>query len=469
MESAIDRLPPEMLAGIFKAVHIYRPDHVKGGNLINAACVCRKWKAEALAILYRDIALHNTELGTFLDSFDHSIAFNNTRSLTVIFGEPGLPPFLWTDEFSLYTHQYDFERSKRPHGLGPDRLLHRLAEEFLPHAHTPLRCLSLRLHYCTVLSTSIVAVLRALPADCVDLELYANLLPCRGIGPSEKPIHVCEEVRALLPRMRCVRFDVAPLCESLLGAIEPGKGFQAVPLPARLNLLINCILLTETKPTCRWEGSTGPFLNEGLPSMSWDSVTAALRHAANLRLVEGEVVVMGAVGQPEEPLPGNGERYSTYHRCHASHNEMTTWAFPLSTIHSYNLGALPPEYIRTDQGGFVAIVLYNDLSEAAEGFVWKTLQTGSRLPGDRCKDLGPQRGYPWSRVWTEAEFEITHPLITCNLWLREGNAREELVAAEKNPGAELKLLAEKVLPRPPENEASAPESEVSSSEGQVSA
>ena len=71
-------------------------------------------------------------------------------------------------------------------------------------------------------------VLRALPINCVDLELSLVLGE-----PDRTPdgTHFCDEVRALLPRMRRVRVDFEPICGSLLGKHTPGEGFRVIPLP----------------------------------------------------------------------------------------------------------------------------------------------------------------------------------------------------------------------------------------------
>ncbi|KAJ3541461.1 hypothetical protein NM208_g4602 [Fusarium decemcellulare] len=408
MATTIKTISPELLSQILKFV--YQSQDGRPSSLLGCLLVCRRWRDHALPILYRHLVLRTNHLSRFLNSFNHQNFSSSTQSISLHLFQPRVTRGRHASAGANQTL---------------DSFLRRLAKDVLPLA---LRLVNFSFtakrdnpHGLYFYRETISVILSALPVGCVNVEIDTGNRDWNHDDASQ--VHLCHDIRALLPRLRNCRIKLRTMCSAMVGSHEE-QGFCAVHLsPSMQSFVVNCI-------SNQWEVNSRCTGHD--ESTAWHSVIKGLRRMVRQHETKAELVVIGATD--------DSDRLSckTLLRCHIG-SDITTWAMPIVNLprtwdHKSNL------YIRTEKAGFVgdgSVVI----EEFAEGFRWKTMRSGARLPAsvaDTC--LVPEKRI---EVWTETEWRHRYQWnSSCSLWRNEEKAGMRLLDAQKRQDFELRCLVE---------------------------
>lgn len=194
-------------------------------------------------------------------------------------------------------------------------------------------------HHFDISQTAIASLIESLPQSCVSLEIdTAGLDHATGFGT---PVHLCETLRAVLPRLRHARLSLRTMCSSLFGtgAALPQKdrdataSYNPISLPSMQAFLVNCRRAWGAAPICA-SAAANPVSTttptEPTPD-AWDSVTHGL-HA--LAAAPGRVRPDGAslcvlTSTPPQDS-ADKSRYTTLIRADAARR--TAHAFPIALV-----------------------------------------------------------------------------------------------------------------------------------------
>ncbi|KAF5011134.1 hypothetical protein FDECE_2742 [Fusarium decemcellulare] len=401
MGATIDTLPAEVLVNVFASL-----DCSQNGGPAAGCClrVCRRWRDLAHRYLHEHLVIvGNRQLERFVGCHDRQATRSITRSLTVRLRLP-------SERDADYENQVN-------------RNLFRLSSHAVVHM-AKLESFSLTTHHkwskCSINSSTIRAILKALPTSCVNLELDIRTLHQNWGCSSMKHwgTHACHELRRLLPRMHNVRLNLPDTCDAILGTRERGDGFadvRPISLPCMRNLQIDC----------------------GSGQGSWQSIIRALQSVLELEETNAaEVTVLTSNLNQQKPC------YSTLLRCHVRPGDgTTTWSFPITHVPP------PPDYrgsdvlyMRTDNGDFVTFggqAAY----DLARGRPWRLLSTGVRLPATFPSDT------PWVPdeelgILTETQWLERYPKNQPILAINERETGMRLIDAEERNDTEYRCAVE---------------------------
>ncbi|KFA56368.1 hypothetical protein S40293_09444 [Stachybotrys chartarum IBT 40293] len=411
--SPIGKLAPEVLVDILGLVY-----RAPGGRSDLAAClsVCRLWSQHGRTILYRHIFLDSGVMPCFLDAFDRNAAAAHTSSLTLRASNPSLA------DWELSQGDYLTISSKLLDGW-----LRRFADEVIPDMEglTSLSVTPHLLDYCELSRSTLAAILQALPATCVDLELDANGRDRDGTeGTSSETlaisdsVHLCEHVRALLPRLHYARVNLRYTCDALVGE-STKSGFRPIEMPMMEQLVVNCRRGWTTSGCC-------PQATTAAPS-SWHSVLYGLNHVIDRGGLRpgAELLVLAQVGGSEH----DRSNVMTLLRCHAM--ERATWAYPIAMPARPSIDGNDVYHIRTHRGGFVG-ERSTSLQGIAEHHSWVSLKDGSRLPRHQLSSALVDEAE--TGVETEEAWRARWPRLSCGLWANEKKTGMRLIEATKRTG-----------------------------------
>ncbi|KFA54462.1 hypothetical protein S40293_08001 [Stachybotrys chartarum IBT 40293] len=408
------RLAPELLTRILDCVH----QSNSGGGHDLAACssVCKQWDYHARPILYRHIALDASNMERFLDTFDRQTDPPYTHSLTFRLSYPILVD--WDEGHgNYYAISYRLL----------DRWLRRFAE-VIPFM-TKLAALSLSVvpnESCKLLRPTIAAILQALPPACVDLELDTNGHDSDNIenefeepSVTEDSLHLCGELRAILPRLQHSRINLRFICGALVGNYGE-LGFEPIEMPVMKQLLVNCRRHWSISKRCPQAISM-----DEAGSTSWHSVIHGLRHVVDRGGLRpgAEAIVLAQTGGDSR----DQAQVRALLRCDVA--ERATWAFPMAFPARPSFEGKTVYYVRTHKGGFIANGT-GLLQDILEDYSWRTTKNGARLPRHRIGDIRVQD----FDVVPEAEWRSLWPRLSCTLWTNEKETGLRLIEAEKRTG-----------------------------------
>jgi len=109
-------------------------------------------------------------------------------------------------------------------------------------------------HHFDISQTALASIINSLPPSCASLEIdTAGLDHATGFGA---PVHLCDTLRAVLPRMRHARLGLRTMCSSLFGTgtvlphHDAAASYYPIALPNMQSLLVNCRRAWGTAPIC---------------------------------------------------------------------------------------------------------------------------------------------------------------------------------------------------------------------------
>lgn len=267
----------------------------------------------------------------------------------------------------------------------------------------------------------------ALPQSCVNLEIDTSGMDFYAPGSA----HLCDNIRAFLPRARNLRIRLSTLCHAMLKAAPTPPEPMEYPLNLE-TLVINCIPRTiygsqslacgsfsETRSTYfRNDGTeASTFLAATLASMN---SRAELPSAKCLRIVDA---------------PAHDEDRSVY----ATLNRRDviddlSWSMPFRDIGPF--GARDGFLMRTVDRGEVISFPWA-LEVLAEGQPWIEKPGGHRAPRNWDEDLSltlPSGAANVIPLSSSEEWKAAHPKKSCSLWRNERLTGMRLLEVGKNHG-----------------------------------
>ncbi|KAI0181428.1 hypothetical protein GGR52DRAFT_583820 [Hypoxylon sp. FL1284] len=234
MASPIAKLGPEVLLEVFEWLSLGGP-----AALVPAALCCKKWHPQALFVLYGDVVLDQRRLVRFADS----CADREVRSLTLRLDAIRVDPYEPTGAQSEAELRLEALRCLCP----------RIAK-MRPVAVS----LSLNFPFPYPVARAVADLLDHLPACCVSLEVdvrYGSSVAPHLAADAHIHPHMCDAVRAVLPRLQHLRLRLPLICPAVFSAEPPGRdgSCQAVSAPT----LKTCVVNLGLRPP-------GPYTSQGV-------------------------------------------------------------------------------------------------------------------------------------------------------------------------------------------------------------
>ncbi|KAF4969218.1 hypothetical protein FSARC_3521 [Fusarium sarcochroum] len=418
MASTIGVLPAEIVDQILQDVD--RSEKSRS-TITSCLLVNRRWRDLALSILYRDLVLFcDDRTDRFLACHDGRGVSSNTLSLTILLSHPD--PIGFDTYKQLNTQTLQLARDVIPR-------MRKLKSFALARDHRDFNL--------SLLRSTISTILEALPASCTSLELAAGGGDGDAmiVGPFSHPLHLCEDIRRVLPRMHHVLINLGHVCDAMLGTWDSDQIFHPIGLPHIRSLQVDCLDVYASE-----ECTNGH--HQDTSETLWHWIIRGLQHVVNLReTATANITVLGS--SPGDYLLEQ-DIYWTLLRCHIRKggNNTTTWAFPVAHIPPPNHGnSITARLIRMDDGDYVTFDS-KQLPYIAGGRPWTMLTTGSKLPvgGDHYlarvsdEELG---------ILTWAEWKAIYPKKKGNLVANEQLTGMRLIDAEERKGFELRSLVER--------------------------
>ncbi|KAF2874776.1 hypothetical protein BDV95DRAFT_603569 [Massariosphaeria phaeospora] len=221
----LSALPNDIIIAIATQL---RRQHSSNVDFLAFILVNKQWHQLGLRVFYGNIALTDSTLAPFTESFNVLAYGKCVRSLTLKIeatddetprqcaakAEPTLLSKGLTQLTPLISNFKNLASfSLCAQGLSRNPVLADRQPESVPRKN-------------------IVALLKALPETCTNLELDT-----RGYDHREEyeQVHMCDAVRAILPRMHNVRIRVGAMCHEMFGTGE----FTPTHLPNLKSLIVN--------------------------------------------------------------------------------------------------------------------------------------------------------------------------------------------------------------------------------------
>jgi hypothetical protein len=287
-------------------------------------------------------------------------------------------------------------------------------------------------HHFDISQTALASLVESLPQSCVSLEIdTAGLDHATGFGA---PVHLCETLRAVLPRMRHARLSLRTMCSSLFGtgAALPqnnAASYHPIALPNMQTLLVNCRRAWGTAPICA--GAADAASAPGTPAPdSWDSVTHGLQAlATEPGRVAPDAKLCVLTSTPQDN--SDKSRYITLIRADLARR--TSHAFPVAFVSRGPTAWLMRtgggrEVISSDTAALVAA------AEGETGWATTTTTTGDelRLPVPVAAEWGLETtGLPLDEV---SVWRAANPRKMHLLWYNEQVSGERLLDGEVRDG-----------------------------------
>ncbi|KAJ0116765.1 hypothetical protein J7T55_009916 [Diaporthe amygdali] len=402
-------------------------------DLFRCLLVCKEWNQFAAPILYGNVALRNQVVGMFTHCIQPGLYGERVRSITL--------------RFDPNPTTVDFNKELR------------LIASVLPKL-TKLSSLSLHVRIGWASHEILTHLLEAIPLSCTSLELDTGYT---GWGDGQSA-HMCDSVRAVLPRMRHARIRTETMCAAMLGTgilpdeVVPGgewrhltDPFTPIHLPHMYSLLIVCA----RHSLIRRCGA--PRLHDGnlwtKPSGSaWASITAALE-----RLVE----TPGAIRQDGASICAvactdyDQDDMATWKAVvRADVVAKTSWAVPYRMVWH---GVIPGSWLVRLPGGRELMTTLENIEQLAEGEEWVNVSGGARLPREIVETARAGKPSfaagcalePMSMLKTAAQWRQDNPNKITYIWRNETTTGEKLLEAEKRTGRDSYFSLRPVIERTP--------------------
>lgn len=411
MVNTLGDLAPELISNILAQVH---ESGCKGGSgLFNCLFVCKRWRDEGLAILYRSLALDNDRLCRLKAGFDEAAVSNITRYLTVRITWPGHSMAPFDPKYTPGLQYADVEE-----------WLSFLSGKLLPAA-VSLVGFSFSTDGCASPS-AISTLLQMLPPSCTDLEILRDRYWFTLTPPPEH--HMCHDLRRLLPRLHRVHLRLGEICGDIVGSTDQNGNFLPVGLPSMQHLLVDCIFGLNISELCE-----KPRQSVRQESKAWHSVIEALRQVSLLPQTNAEIVVMGARMWEEQLV----DHASTAFRCHIADGRVSTAAFPIDQVAVPKGTKLWPMYIRTDRGDYV-VTGHDNIRRVCRPAWYK--RSWFSIQDENGPGLFSTSAA--GNIWTEEQWRQMYPRSMAILWGNERRTGMRLIDAEVRQDAELNRVVQ---------------------------
>lgn len=221
--SPISQLPEELLHSVIRHV---RDTSTRSTFLACLQC-CKRWRDSGMPLLCKAIVLTNANLSIFLNQFSstHCVLVS---SLTVSLR---LPKRGYKDREEAAFHALLQNLAAM---INKMTILSRFSFA-IDRIASPTRD-------CKLPSGILAALVQSLPPSCVDLELdtkgYDTLKP--------RSVHLCDELRAVLPRLRTFHIRLAYVCPALFttsfSILEDSVSLVPVVATFLQSAIINCVI-----------------------------------------------------------------------------------------------------------------------------------------------------------------------------------------------------------------------------------
>ncbi|KAK3187031.1 hypothetical protein K4F52_004197 [Lecanicillium sp. MT-2017a] len=421
MKRGIDSLSPETLSQVLEQVHLSQSGP---GGLHYCLLVCRQWKDIGLRILYRSLVVDMNRLRRLLADFDRTAVTASTRYLKI----QVVCPEWDTADLGID----DFWQAQ---GEAVNRVLSRVPNELLSVA-SGLIGFSFSTD-CTGLPRTTSAILRSLPLSCVELDINTNYEVSVPMPPkAADEVHLCDDLRTLLPRMRQAHVHLGSICNAAFGTTEEGI-FRPTALPSMKRLLIDCGFALRFISRLCHQQQHGTI--EPTPT-SWQSVVRGLQQVSSLPETQAIIVAMAVKHQEELQR----QIHTTIFRCRIADGQLDTWAFPITDVSRPKLEACKnwnPVYICTEVDNYV-VINKRYLSQVSQGSSY--WEFGSGLDTPECVTNEPYSASTSHerKIWTEKEWRETYPRNWALTWRNERLTGMRLLSAEKRQDSELIRVVE---------------------------
>ncbi|KAH7356063.1 hypothetical protein BKA66DRAFT_474169 [Pyrenochaeta sp. MPI-SDFR-AT-0127] len=450
-------LPDDIIIAVATQIKRQSPTNV---DLSSFILVCKRWHQLGLRLLYGNIALGNTDLKRFADSFDASKYGNEVRSLTLrIEKDHGTHP----NDLTLFPASAIAPAQSIP-GFGfpgfpsandppsnepslPDRIasIVPLISQF-----DNLISFSFRLEesaWRSIPRATIVAYLQALPNSCQHLELDTRGQDHRG---EDEQVHICDNIRSILPRLQHARLRIGAMCCAMLGdgkadgALaeenpenrDGDENFEPVSLPNIKSLILNCGLPRGLQmQQCGQQDYTSSAKHTSWPGgLAWPAITEALRSVikANTGNIE-KARIYSVLGTDND---------FTIQTCQTEIRidmvGQETWTFPSMRL-GRPFGGAGSYLLRLQDDTELVMAELEDIEEIAEGHIWRDVVGGARLPTEVLE--AERNGLP-----TFATGCIERPLSSKTIegWMKDNPGEPTSIGWRNEEMAGMKLmLAEK--------------------------
>ncbi|KAI0844027.1 hypothetical protein F5Y00DRAFT_274504 [Daldinia vernicosa] len=257
--SPVAELVPETLLEIFK-----RLAEDGDATLVPSVLCCRKWQPLALCILYDDVVLNQQRLIKFVENCaDHEI-----RSLTLHTDAIPINPYDPTEARQTAEARLEALRRLRP------RITRLKPISISIVVHVPFPYMA---------SSEISSIIDSLPASCISLEVdmrYGSNIQNLTVD-SQPHSHMCDAIRAILPRLQHIRLRLPRICPVIFSAESPSQNAHRQPIRAAglKTCLINFsqrLLSTGLEKTRDWVSSLD-ILETLAEGSSWIETTTGAR------------------------------------------------------------------------------------------------------------------------------------------------------------------------------------------------
>ena len=340
---------------------------------------CITWHDMAIPILYRDALLTDSNLSAFVRYFKFSYG-PLLRSLTIAVN-PVQPASTDNDEHRV--ERYGSQNAK---------VLWRLLQQLSCDLASMIRMTTFSL---TISSDSyargfwipkctIATIIRALPEACVNMEIDTRDYE----EPAPKPVHLCDDIRAILPRLQNLRLCLTTMCPAVfmndhepLDSGEHQSSSKPVIAPFLRTFVVNCL------PGPIFAYGQASLCTPGwspyqLPQRTWsDYVVYYFEHSEEIvttivnALWFGKEIGSFPVAEHVSVLhPGRHGTTASLNRRNVL--ESTTWAVPFGQLAIHKTDRF---FIRTPEDQEVVSDQWT-IKALAEGEIWVETTDGCRVP-----------------------------------------------------------------------------------------
>ncbi|KAL1858933.1 hypothetical protein Daus18300_009803 [Diaporthe australafricana] len=430
----MDVLSGELLLAILLELKSISPNK----DFFSCLLVCKKWTQTATPLLYGNIALVGSRaVGLFARCFQPSLYGEHVRSVTLKF--------------------------ERDDAEGDNTKELRLVASILPQLGN-LSSLSLHTRANPASPDALISLLEALPVSCTSLELDTYHDDVYGLGGNIQPAHLCDSLRAILPRMHHARIRTGIMCGAMFGegnlpdeaapCGRPGsKPFVPIHLPhmrsllvvcARQSLLFRCGAVSTNHMNILWADLSGS---------AWLSVTTALEQlvqtpGAVRQAGDASICAVGITDYDQDDMV----TWKAIVR--ADVVAKVSWAVPYRMV--WHSGIPGSWVVRLPDGRELMTTLQN-IEQLAEGEEWVSVSGGVRLPRSVMEDKRAGRPSfavgcvpePMPLLKTAEQWRQDNPKKMTYVWRNEAITGEKLVEAEKRMGRDEYLSLQPVLERTP--------------------
>ncbi|KAH8165988.1 hypothetical protein CIB48_g2246 [Xylaria polymorpha] len=418
--SPIAQLVPDVLLEIFNLLAL--DSKKSNAPLISSILCCQKWRSLASSILYRHVVLDQGRLEMFLNNRMRCEVTSLTVTMDAISVNPSDP--------SRAIHKANVRKASL-------RKLCSLIGDTKPATVA----ISVDIPFPFTATPEVASIVNSLPESCTGLEIdmrhsssiSPHFIPTAGPGYRQTNTHLCDPIRATLPRLKHLRLRLPVLCPAIFSANPSSQNHrrEAIYAPLLKTCLIN-LSLRQPGPFNRgaWATECGddytqtPHIGqqEQLPSASppIEKVLRDFAHRNNSNLERLWIMDVKLID------PGDSRDHAAWIRRDFMSN--TSYPIPVWDIGLFSqdicVARVPSPMNPEETEDWVSRI---ELVETvAEGGTWTETETGARLP---MRDLQKYKPRHW--ILTGSEYRRRNQR-SCVIWMNEGATGE--MTLPRGPG-----------------------------------